>query len=600
MLRLVQQQVWAIAICCLVLTQPGKLAFGQSVVPFSIGGLYTNNTSGSGQSGWGGFGAFDYGGSSVTAGSEGLYGSFLFDSVDGGGSGTGWTFGVNPDALYNSLTGTPILGIDAADFPKQDRAAYGVNFNPDDYVIEVEYKPGPSNAATVFNITLEQHDGFMNDPAAGNVGKRVAEQLQWGFNDIVNYHTANVQPNGYARISQGLTDGNGVSTSVFEGPSFLFASGDTGFRDANVLLGDTEPDFGDFENLVPNGGFQIHLQSSFSAMFPERLQVDVRSIRIRPRDPDPTLAARFDSRSGIGRRFGTPFSTQDAGGADQLITYDTNGDGTVGAAEFAYIRNTDQLQRFNQSGFTNLIVNTDDDGNLGGFGVWQDPVYQTFDGTQATIDVRAKLTAPLGAGQADRIDIALNDLDGNDTGPGAGGEEYRYQVDLNQFNTSTFTTVSIPLTAFTQRAQAFELLNPGDESLSDFNLYYLGVLTLPGIGVVDLEIESIEVRLPAPPGLAGDYNENGVVDAADYTLWRDNLGGNFDLGGNGDETGGSAGVVEQADYNLWKTNFGNMAAGSGTALSAAGVPEPNSLALGFLAIIALTCAAARGRFFSEA
>ena len=28
----------------------------------------------------------------------------------------------------------------------------------------------------------------------------------------------------------------------------------------------------------------------------------------------------------------------------------------------------------------------------------------------------------------------------------------------------------------------------------------------------------------APPGQDGDYNHNGIVDAADYTKWRDNLG----------------------------------------------------------------------------
>ena len=28
---------------------------------------------------------------------------------------------------------------------------------------------------------------------------------------------------------------------------------------------------------------------------------------------------------------------------------------------------------------------------------------------------------------------------------------------------------------------------------------------------------------PAAAGIAGDYNANGTVDAADYVLWRDNL-----------------------------------------------------------------------------
>jgi hypothetical protein len=79
------------------------------------------------------------------------------------------------------------------------------------------------------------------------------------------------------------------------------------------------------------------------------------------------------------------------------------------------------------------------------------------------------------------------------------------------------------------------------------------------------------------PELAGDFNGNGIVDAADYTTWRDHLGGTHNLNGNGDETGGSGGIVDQADYELWKANFGNS--GSGGSLGSSAVPEPGSLAL---------------------
>lgn len=80
-------------------------------------------------------------------------------------------------------------------------------------------------------------------------------------------------------------------------------------------------------------------------------------------------------------------------------------------------------------------------------------------------------------------------------------------------------------------------------------------------------------------GLDGDYNNDGAVDAADYTVWRDNLGGNSSaLNGNG--TG--AATVVQADYDHWKTNFGSTAFGGGIA--AAGVPEPATLTLGLLAL----------------
>jgi hypothetical protein len=86
------------------------------------------------------------------------------------------------------------------------------------------------------------------------------------------------------------------------------------------------------------------------------------------------------------------------------------------------------------------------------------------------------------------------------------------------------------------------------------------------------------------PGITGDYNGNGAVDAADYTIWRDNLG----LTGGatpsqGDGTGD--GNVTQEDYNVWKSNFSGTGsgAGQGIALGATSVPEPSSLLLGLLA-----------------
>jgi hypothetical protein len=88
-------------------------------------------------------------------------------------------------------------------------------------------------------------------------------------------------------------------------------------------------------------------------------------------------------------------------------------------------------------------------------------------------------------------------------------------------------------------------------------------------------------------GLAGDFNGDGVVDAADYTTWRDHLGSSFNLHGNGDETGGSAGLVDQADYTLWKANFGHTGSGSGAGLGQRAVPEPGSLVLALLAVVSL-------------
>jgi hypothetical protein len=60
--------------------------------------------------------------------------------------------------------------------------------------------------------------------------------------------------------------------------------------------------------------------------------------------------------------------------------------------------------------------------------------------------------------------------------------------------------------------------------------------------------------------LAGDYNRDGFVDAADYTVWRDGLGSKY----------------TQADYTVWKTNFGAVSVGSGAG-SGAALPSANPL-----------------------
>lgn len=63
-------------------------------------------------------------------------------------------------------------------------------------------------------------------------------------------------------------------------------------------------------------------------------------------------------------------------------------------------------------------------------------------------------------------------------------------------------------------------------------------------------------NLPAPrrTTLRGDYNSNGVVDAADFTVWRDNLGSTLAFHADGNRDG----QVNMADYIVWADNFGAM------------------------------------------
>lgn len=68
-------------------------------------------------------------------------------------------------------------------------------------------------------------------------------------------------------------------------------------------------------------------------------------------------------------------------------------------------------------------------------------------------------------------------------------------------------------------------------------------------------------------GVRGDYNNDGLVNAADYTVWRDTLNQTgFGLAADGDADG----VIGASDYQVWKTAYG-----SSNAIGAAiAVPEP--------------------------
>ena len=55
--------------------------------------------------------------------------------------------------------------------------------------------------------------------------------------------------------------------------------------------------------------------------------------------------------------------------------------------------------------------------------------------------------------------------------------------------------------------------------------------------------------------ILGDYNRNGVFDAADYTVWRDTLGNSVTPYSGAD--GDGDGVITVNDYAIWKSGFGS-------------------------------------------
>ena len=84
---------------------------------------------------------------------------------------------------------------------------------------------------------------------------------------------------------------------------------------------------------------------------------------------------------------------------------------------------------------------------------------------------------------------------------------------------------------------------------------------------------------PAVAMLPGDYNSDGTVDAADYTVWRDNLGGLTSLAN--DDTAG----VGPDDYDRWQTHFGEPSTPGAGASANVAVPEPATIVLILLGAI---------------
>jgi hypothetical protein len=100
--------------------------------------------------------------------------------------------------------------------------------------------------------------------------------------------------------------------------------------------------------------------------------------------------------------------------------------------------------------------------------------------------------------------------------------------------------------------------------------FELASLPLLGLGMRwDTSALLTEGTVVVDSGLAADFNLDGVVDAADYTVWRNHLG----AAGPGLAADANADLrVDEADYLVWKGMFGAAFDNPGTLLAA--VPEP--------------------------
>lgn len=118
--------------------------------------------------------------------------------------------------------------------------------------------------------------------------------------------------------------------------------------------------------------------------------------------------------------------------------------------------------------------------------------------------------------------------------------------------------------------------------LTDGGSFFVDNLLLE---VFATEADMLSTPNPNPRPLAqdfspGDYNNNGVVDAADYTTWRDNVGAAEGTLPN--DTDG--GVIGDPQYNTWVANFGDVTPDPFGPPVAVAVPEPGSVILAMVGL----------------
>jgi hypothetical protein len=104
--------------------------------------------------------------------------------------------------------------------------------------------------------------------------------------------------------------------------------------------------------------------------------------------------------------------------------------------------------------------------------------------------------------------------------------------------------------------------------------YIIGLATFTSAILPCMTVGAFGVPVPN----YGDYNNNGIVDAADYSAFRKYLD-------SPDETSNiilndlSPGWVMAEDYGVWRDNFGTSSAGGANSSA---VPEPSGCVVSML------------------
>jgi hypothetical protein len=146
--------------------------------------------------------------------------------------------------------------------------------------------------------------------------------------------------------------------------------------------------------------------------------------------------------------------------------------------------------------------------------------------------------------------------------------------------TNAISELNFTVSGVADEFEMFETTIDLPDDVRSFDLTFMTGGVLSALGT--MHIDDISAALVTAPVLAGDYNQNGVVDTADYVVWRDSVGA---MGGLLAADGNHDNEITQLDYNIWKANFGTTIERPASAARPANVPEPSTLLLYSLAIL---------------
>lgn len=381
-----------------------------------------------------------------------------------------------------------------------------------------------------------------------------------------------------------------------------FAVGHTGVLDSiDLSLGVNESASGDviFSLLPTIGGvpqiatpiyeqvFAANTLQDFSLSEPFSLNVDVSSAGLFVKPGDEYAWALSHSGAGSSNVFvnaagsydgGDPFRRSSdvalwslASGSDRLFRTYVDTDATSGSSLIQ----------------PSLVANVDLDTDLGEYVVEPDPFTLVTNQRLAFgVDDRAIIEFPLSSIPANTVLTSA-----------------RLNLDVNLFTTGGDDFADVPM--FGYEGDGFTSAN--DAAVTADFLGSTGPVMMSGPLSVDLDKEFIEGLVVAgstlgiamigsansfqtgfdnftnPPTLTleydfllpGDFNRDGVVDAADFTVWRDSegqTGPGLAADANGDQE------VDALDYAAWVENFGQ------TTQNVASIPEPGAAMLMALAM----------------